>query len=335
MKGFPAVAGTGWDVSAAGASYIFFAKKRIPMSFFGKIDGMIVKLKKIKKRNGEMIMELDGITQELLEQFEEHLIENEKSGATIAKYKTVMSEFAMFLQDRSPAKKEVLAFRELLRTKHKPQTVNVKLAAVNAFLDFIGRPEFKVHFLKVQRRAFVEESRELSEEDYRHLLEEAKRQNKDRLYHVILTLGGTGIRISELKYITVEAVKSGRAEIDMKGKNRLILLPKLLKGRLLAYTKSEGISSGAIFRTRTGTPLDRSNVWHELKKLCRFITVDPDKVFPHNFRHLFARCYYGIEKNLAHLADILGHSSVETTRTYVAVSAKVHEETLRRMKLVI
>lgn len=279
-------------------------------------------------------MELNQTAQILLQQYEEYLTENEKSGATIVKYMAVMKEFIVFLQNRSLVKQEVLAFRELLRSRHKPQTVNVKLAAVNSFLAFSGREECKVRFLKVQRRAFVEEAREMTEEDYRYLLEEAKRQKKDRLYHIILTLGGTGIRISELKYITVEAVKSGRAEIDMKGKNRLILLPRLLKQRLLAYAKAKKIKSGTVFRTRTGAPLDRSNIWHELKKLCRFITVDPDKVFPHNFRHLFARCYYGIEKNLAHLADILGHSSVETTRTYVAVSARVHEETLCRMRLV-
>nr|WP_308628226.1 tyrosine-type recombinase/integrase [uncultured Eisenbergiella sp.] len=280
-------------------------------------------------------MDINGISRDLLQQYEEYLTENEKAGATIEKYRMVMNEFALFLQERSLTKHEILSFRELLRDRHKPQTVNVKLAAVNSFLDFAGRTELKVRFLKIQRRAFVEESRELTDKDYRNLLEEARKQKNDRLYHIIITLSGTGIRISELQYITVEAVKCGRAEINMKGKHRLILLPQCLKSRLLSYIKSNDIKKGAIFRTRTGAAMDRSNIWHELKKLCQFSTVNPDKVFPHNFRHLFARCYYGVEKNLAHLADILGHSSVETTRTYVAVSAKVHEKTLCRMNLVI
>ena len=187
----------------------------------------------------------------------------------------------------------------------------------------------------MQRRAFIDEKRELTEAEYRRLLSAAKAQGNNRMYCLLMTIAGTGIRISELRFITVKAVKKGRAEIRLKGKTRTILLTKELRSRLLKYISQCGISNGCVFRTRSGRPLDRSNVCHDMKKLCRDASVDPNKVFPHNLRHLFARVFYAVEKNLAHLADVLGHSSIETTRIYVAASAREYEKTLCRMRLII
>ena len=187
----------------------------------------------------------------------------------------------------------------------------------------------------LQRQAFLQESRELSKDEYERLLTAASAKKKERLYLLILTMGSTGVRISELLYITVEALKNGRAEICMKGKNRTVILQKELRKKLLQYAKEQGIESGHIFRTKSGKPLDRSNIYHDMKKLSNEAKVDSSKIFPHNLRHLFARTFYAIEKNLAHLADVLGHSRIETTRIYVAASVAAHEKILSQMKLVI
>ena len=259
------------------------------------------------------------ITTEMIQAFESHLYFNEKSNATVEEL----------------TKTNLLDYREHLQAELQAQTVNGALSAIHAFLDFIGWQECQVKLLKVQQQAFLEESREMSEKEYRRLLAAAQAKGNERLYLVMLTICGTGIRVSELPYITVEAVESGRAQIHMKGKSRTILLQKDLRNRLKRYAKEHGIKSGHIFRTRTGKPLDRSNICHDMKKLCAEARVDPSKVFPHNLRHLFARTFYAIEKNLAHLADILGHSRIETTRIYVAVSATAHERILNKMKLVI
>jgi len=181
----------------------------------------------------------------------------------------------------------------------------------------------------------VEEYRELSRDEYRRLLGAAKDRGDDRLYHVMIAICGTGIRISELKYITVEAVRNGRAEISMKGKERLLLIPKALKNKLLQYAARNKIFQGCLFITKNKKPLDRSNIWHDMKRLCQAARVNEQKVFPHNLRHLFARSFYAIEKNIAHLADILGHSNIETTRIYVAASARTCKRTMDKMQLVI
>ena len=272
---------------------------------------------------------------DLLQRYKEELIENEKSEATVIKYMREVNLLLDYLEGHERNKASILDYREALKKNFQAQTVNVKLAAIHSFLEFCNKPEWKVKFLKVQRRAFADEARELTEKEYRVLLDTAKRRKKNRLYFVMLTLGGTGIRISELPYITLEAVKNGKAEISMKGKNRIILIPKCLKEKLLAYASQCGIKNGSLFQSRNGKPLNRSNIWRELKRLCGEAAVNPEKVFPHNFRHLFAKCYYAIEKDIAHLADILGHSSVETTRCYIAVSYKEHEETLTRLRLII
>lgn len=276
-----------------------------------------------------------NITESEIQAFENNLYLNEKSKATVKKYVKAVEKLAEYLEDGEFTRHRLLEYREYLQTKNKVQTVNGALSAINAFLDFCGWQECRVKFLKVQRQAFLQEARELSKKEYERLLNAALAKNKERLYLLMLTAGSTGIRISELAYITAEALKIGRAEICMKGKNRTIILPKELRKKLLKYAGRQGIESGPIFRTKSGRPLDRSNICHDMKKLSEEAKVDASKIFPHNLRHLFARTFYAIEKNLAYLADVLGHSRIETTRIYVAASVSAHEKILDKMKLVI
>lgn len=270
-----------------------------------------------------------------IQAFEIQLYLNEKSRATTVKYVRAVCKLAEYLQGKEFTKSRLLQYRDFLQTKAKAQTVNGQLSAINAFLEFMNWENLKVKLLKVQRQAFLDESRELSEKEYKRLLAAAKTRGDERLYLLMLTICSTGIRVSELVYITVESAMTGRAQISMKGKNRTIILPQKLRKRLLKYARKCNIQSGHFFRTKSGKPLDRSNICHDMKKLCVLAKVDSRKVFPHNLRHLFARTFYTIEKNLAHLADVLGHSRIETTRIYVAVSAAVHEKILDRMRLVI
>lgn len=276
-----------------------------------------------------------NITESEIQAFENSLYLNEKSKATVKKYVKAVEKLAEYLEDGEFTRHRLLEYREYLQTKNKAQTVNGALSAINAFLDFCGWQECRVKFLKVQRQAFLQEARELSKKEYERLLNAALAKNKERLYLLMLTAGSTGIRISELAYITAEALKIGRTEICMKGKNRTIILPKELRKKLLKYAGRQGIESGPIFRTKSGRPLDRSNICHDMKKLSEEAKVDASKIFPHNLRHLFARTFYAIEKNLAYLADVLGHSRIETTRIYVAASVSAHEKILDKMKLVI
>ncbi len=275
------------------------------------------------------------ISEESIKLFKEDLFYNEKTKATIDKYSLAVQRFALFLSGGEISKQKLLEYRQELLGKYKAQTVNGNLSAINAYLDFIGQKDDKVKLLKVQHRPFMDENKELTKEEYKRLLIEAKKQKKDKLYLLLMTLCSTGIRISELKYITVEAVYKGRVEIYMKGKYRTILIPEKLCRKLKDFIKKEKIQSGLIFCTKNHCPLDRSNICHDMKKLCEGAAVNPEKVFPHNFRHLFARLFYSIEKNIAHLADVLGHSRIETTRIYVAVSAAAHEKILNAMELVI
>lgn len=264
-----------------------------------------------------------------------NLLRNERAAPTIQKYVRTVYELAVFVKKRPLTKELLLEYRKHLREKYKAQTVNGKVSAINSFMDYSGLPHLKMNLLRVQRRAFVDDDRELSEAEYKRLLLAAKREQNERLYNVMLTICSTGIRISELKYITAENVRRGRAEISMKGKERVILIPKELRLKLKVYADKNNIRRGCIFITKSGKTLDRSNICHDMKKLCNAARVDAHKVFPHNLRHLFARSYYKVEKNLAHLADILGHSSIETTRIYVAVSAKQCEHMMSRMQLII
>ena len=275
------------------------------------------------------------ITERTLSMFRNFLVENEKAPATIKKYVRELERLQSFLHGRGLCRELLLEYRSGLGQCCSALTVNNRLSAVNAYLAFAGITECRIRFLKVQRKAFLEENRELTEQEYRRLLLASQKRKNKRLDHLMLTVCSTGIRVSELRFITVEAVKKGKAEICMKGKNRTVILSKELRKKLQNYIRTEQIREGILFRTRTGRPLDRSNIWRDMKKLCETAGVDKNKVFPHSLRHLFARSYYSMEKDLAHLADILGHSSVETTRIYVAESTEAYEKILRKMKLII
>lgn len=274
------------------------------------------------------------ITEEAIKDFKKYLQKDEKATATIQKYIREVEYLAEFLQGEELRKEKMIEYRNVLQQQHKACTVNVKISALNAYLAFSGNEECKVRYLRVQHNAFIDEDRELEEMEYKRLLLTAKKKKSGRMYYILLTLSGTGIRISELKYITAEAVTAGRSEINLKGKNRKIFLSRELRKKLKEYMERQNIQSGPIFTTRTGKPLDRSNICHEMKKLCAAANVDESKVFPHNFRHLFARKYFEIDNNLPHLADILGHSSIETTRIYVAASTKEYQRVLEKMSFI-
>ncbi len=294
----------------------------------------LVELKDEKEKSTEKKGAEKKITDEMIRNFRKYLEEEERAEATIEKYMREIKRLAEFLHGEELQKEKMIEYRKILQQKYHARTVNGKLSALNAYFEFSGNGESRVRYLKVQHSAFIDEARELEDKEYKRLLRTARRQKNERMYYVLLTLSGTGIRVSELKYITAEAVSSGKSEINLKGKNRKILLTKELRKKLKEYMRKEDIETGPIFATRNGNPLDRSNIWHEMKKLCEAANVDESKVFPHNLRHLFARKYYEIDNNLPHLADILGHSSIETTRIYVAASAKEYEKVLDQMSFI-
>lgn len=264
-----------------------------------------------------------------------HLREQERSPATIQKYAHDLTALLEYLDGQPLTKAALIGWKEHLTADHAPTTVNSMLAAVNGFLRFMSWHALTVRLLNVQRPLFREERRELSRAEYARLVSAAQRTGDERLALILQTICATGIRVSELKFITAEAVRSGRAEVSNKGKRRTVFLPDKLRRLLKAYLKKQKNTAGAVFVTRTGRPLDRSNIWRDMKRLCGRAGVEPSKVFPHNLRHLFARAYYALEKDLARLADILGHSSVNTTRIYTMESGAVHARQISRMRLVI
>ena len=259
----------------------------------------------------------------------------EREQSTIEKYLHNVREFCSWMGVQSLSKERVAEWKEIVsQSGHAPATVNGKIAAVNGFLEFIGRAECKVKPLRIQRRVFRDSSRELTKNEYEKLVSSAIALGKDRLGLTLETICATGIRVSELKYITVEAALRGRAEIALKGKIRTIMIPNKLCRKLLKYAKKQKIASGEVFLTKSGKSISRKQVWAEMKALCQKAGVDAEKVFPHNLRHLFARCFYRVCRDIARLADILGHSSIETTRIYLISSGKEHERTLERLQLI-
>ena len=271
------------------------------------------------------------ITLSQIEQFRQHLVNTDKAPSTIQKYCAGVRKFAKWLGEKDITAQNLRDWREVLAVDHSPATVNGYLCAVNSFLDFLNQSDQKIRGLSLQRRTFIEENRELSEKEFQKLLDGAKRWEDKRLYYILLTLGHTGIRISELRFITIEALRKGRAIIRNKGKCRTIIIPKLLRRELLRYGYRIGVDQGCLFVTRGGKPVDRSNIHHDMKRLCRMAGVNKDKVFPHNFRHFFARAFYDVEKNISWLADILGHSSIETTRIYLRTTLQEQERVFEKM----
>lgn len=276
------------------------------------------------------------ITGEQLQAFRQRLVWEEKSPATIEKYLRDAAAFTAWLDGRAASKAATGAWKAaLLEAKLAPATINVKLAAVNRFLVFLGWPAFRVKPLRIQRRLFRDDSRELTRPEYLRLLETARTQGRERLALLLETICGTGIRVSEVRYVTVEAVYRGRAEISLKGKIRTILLPGKLCRKLLKYARKQKIASGEIFLTRNEKGISRRQIWAEMKALCDKAGVAPSKVFPHNLRHLFATTFYKACKDIARLADVLGHSSIETTRIYLTTSGAEHAQQLNRLGLIL
>ena len=277
----------------------------------------------------------------LLRRYALHLREEERADSTIEKYVRDLEALGRHLAGRPVTKAALIGWKEELTAAHAPATVNSMIAAVNGFLRFMGWRECAVKLLNIQKSLFCDEGRELTRSEYVRLVRAAELDGNRRLALVLQTICATGIRVSELKFVTVEAVQTGRAEIANKGKRRTVFLPDKLRRLLRTYLQAQKKTAqpadvkNPVFTTRTGNPLDRSNIWRDMKRLCDSAGVEPGKVFPHNLRHLFARTYYTLEKDLSRLADILGHSSVNTTRVYTMESGAVHARQMERMGLVL
>lgn len=273
------------------------------------------------------------ITRELIEKFKHYLIEEEKSSATLEKYMRDVTVFFTWLAGTELDKLTVLRYKEHLTMNYAPASVNSVLSSLNSFFEYNEWHGLKVKMLKIQKQIFAEKNKELTKAEYERLLNAAKDKKNERLYYLMQTICSSGIRVSELSAITIEAVKVRRATINCKGKMRVVILPKDLCKLLSEYAKGQKITSGPVFVTRTGKPLDRSTIWKMMKALCESAGVDREKVFPHNLRHLFARTYYSIQKDIVRLADILGHSSVNTTRIYTMETCDVHRRQIQRLGL--
>ena len=274
------------------------------------------------------------ITEKDLTRFAAALRAEERSPATIEKYCREAARFVGWLKGQRADRELSLAYKAELCEQRAPAGVNGAVAALNRFFDLLGLGECRLKAVRVQRRVFREEEKELTEKEYRRLLAAARTRKNDRLLLVMESICATGIRVSELRFFTVEAVRLGRAEVSNKGKNRTVFLPEKLRKALLQYARAQKIAAGPVFVTRNGKPLDRSNIWHDMKALCREAGVAESKVFPHNLRHLFAALFYRATRDIVKLADVLGHSSVETTRIYLMSNGQEHVRQLDRLGLV-
>ncbi len=282
--------------------------------------------------------EMDGyrLTEDKIAGFEEHLRGEEHEVATVEKYLRNVRFFAAWLDGEAVSKEAVARWKAYLQEKgFAPCTVNSKLSALNSFFAYAGLEGYQVKFLHIQRKVFRDNSRDLSRGEYVKLVGEARRQGKEQLGMVIETIGATGIRVSELAYITVEAVRAGRATVCLKGKVRVILMTKKLCRKLLKYAKGKGIKSGQIFVTKNGKGISRRQVWREMKAVSAQAGVESSKVFPHNLRHMFATVFYKMCHDIVKLADVLGHSSIETTRIYLITTGEEHSRQMNRLELVI
>ena len=274
------------------------------------------------------------ITENQIQLFHQYLIREEKSTATVEKYLRDVRAFSAYVGERIVTKEEMLDYKKHLQLKYYAvRSINSMLASLHSLLVFLGWSDCKVKFIKQQKQTYCAEDQELSKAEYMRLLEAAKK--KPQLCLVMQTICGTGIRVSELRYFTVEDVKQGEVIVNCKGKTRTILIPGKLRTLLLDYARKEEIHSGVIFVSRNGNPLNRSCIWAQMKELCKAAGVNSSKVFPHNLRKLFARTFYGIEKDIAKLADILGHSSIDTTRIYIMTTGTEHRKKIEQLGLVI
>ncbi len=271
----------------------------------------------------------------MMKEFEIHLREEERSAATVEKYMRDVRCFSEYAGGSDISKQTVLEYKNKLGASYAVSSANSMLAALNSFLRFCGWHDLCVKQFKIQKQVYCPEEKELTRSEYLRLLDAAKTTHNERLNLMIQTICGTGIRVSELQYITVEAVRGGEAVVNCKGKNRRIFIVPKLRQKLLRYVQEQKIVSGAVFVTRNGKPISRNNIWKEMKALCEQAQVASSKVFPHNLRHLFARSFYSIEKDIAKLADILGHASINTTRIYIITTGAEHKQKMEHMRLVI
>lgn len=280
-------------------------------------------------------MEYRTSTVEQIREFSRYLREEERETATIDKYSRDVKDFFIWLKDREISRERMGEWRGyLLQAGRKPVTINGKLSALNKFFSFLGRNDCRIKYLKIQRRLFRSTEKQLSKQEYIRLMETAHSLGRERLALLMETICATGIRVSEVKYITAEAIRAGRMEIALKGKIRTILLPGKLCRKLKKYAGKRKIVSGEVFLTRNGKGMSRRQIWAEMKSLCEKAGVAPSKVFPHNLRHLFAQTFYRVCRDVAKLADVLGHSSIETTRLYLISTEAEHVRQMERMGLI-
>ena len=276
------------------------------------------------------------LTEEAIREFCIFLQNEEKSENTIKKYLRDVWAFARYAKEEYVTKELIIAYKnKLLEENYAARSINSMLASLNSFFIFTGWTDCRVKFIKIQRQVYCSEKKELTQTEYKRLVNTAKQKGNKRLSLILETICGTGIRVSELNHITVEAVKRGEAEVSLKGKTRSVFIVRKLQKKLLHYVTEKQIKSGPIFITCHGNPMSRTNIWREMKHLCNEAGVEPKKVFPHNLRHLFARVFYGIEKDIVKLADILGHSSINTTRIYTITTGNEHRLRMESMRLII
>lgn len=272
-------------------------------------------------------------TTQNLNEFKRKLIQEEKSEVTLQKYMRDVMKFLDYASHQEITKDLILSYKKHLQDEgYALRSINSMIASLNSFLEFMGWSDFKVRNLRVQKQMYSTEEKELTKNDYFRLLKASEGQYQ--LHLILQTICSTGIRISELKYFTVESVKSGEISVQCKCKTRVILIPRELKKKLIHYAKEKNIESGSVFITKNGKPVDRSNIWKQMKQLCEKANVSTQKVFPHNLRKLFARTFYAMEKDIAKLADILGHGSINTTRIYIMTTGQEHRRKIERLGLI-
>lgn len=275
-----------------------------------------------------------ALTRATLDEFKAHLISEERSETTVEKYMRDANGFLQFSKGEA-TKEKVIEYKVYLQEKYAVRSVNSVIAALNTLFSYMGRFDLRVKAVRLQREIYCPEDKELTKAEYVRLCRAAGKKKRGRLELLLQTICATGIRVGELKFITVEAARAGAAQVNCKGKRRTVFIVRDLKQKLLRYAAKQGIKSGMIFITRTGKALSRSNIWRDMKALCKEAQVSEKKVFPHNLRHLFARIFYAMEKDIARLADVLGHSSINTTRIYIISSGTEHRKRMENMHLII
>lgn len=275
------------------------------------------------------------INKAIIESYEQYLSTQEFSQNTITQYIRTIKSLSAYLKGKIITKKILIEWKEAVFLEYEKTTVNSKIAAVNKFLDYINMPEYKLKSLKIQKKIFLDERREITKSDYIRLVEASEKKGDLRLSLILQTLAATGIRISELKYITLKAVRDRKVEVFCKGKARIVFLSNKLCKKLLIYAKNMKNKNQSIFITKNGKNMDRSNIWREMKKICEAAKVDSTKVYPHAFRHLFATVFYSIKRDIAKLADILGHTSINTTRLYIMECGRNHRKQVEKMDMIL